>query len=669
MKLTKSSFFLVVLTVLVTCTTSYGNVRQFCSGDIKIVVNDANASVNVLRNNDTIIANSIAQWGLNGDVRSISDCKIKSVTSSKINDKFGKATRVTVKASNGKEQITQNYDIYDGFVMTRLEVEFPSKGSLNYLAPISVVKPYSLFSRAGNYAISVPYDNDAWVRYETSAFGEKNRESYEVTALFNADTRQGLVLGSIEHDIWKTAIDIATSDIATVDTLKVYAGASTVLTRDKRPHGAVSGLRVASPRIIIIPAEDWRQGMETFADQCAIFAPRIASKGPRPFGWNSWGKLASKITFQKAMEVSDFIHDNIQCSSFYDADGKVCINLDSFWNYGFKNEDHPVFVEHCRSNNQTPGIYFCPFTDWGKNPDVVISEMPQYKMGDLYLRVDGKPLEFDGAYALDPTHPATKARIKRALEEVMDWGYEYIKVDFMGHGAFESDTHFDPNVTTGIQAYNQGMAYIDSIIDGKMWINLSIAPAFPANYAHSRRISCDSWADIKNSEYTLNALTNGWWLDHVYHNNDADHIVTENVTDGENRARVTSSAITGVYFLGDDMSEGGLDDTKRRVIRNATNAGINEMARTCDSFRPLEHGNGEHAADVFINENDAYVYLVVYNYSDHASAKPIPLRRLGFSEAKEYKATELWSNDKINLKGQINAEVPAKDVKVYRIEK
>ena len=44
---------------------------------------------------------------------------------------------------------------------------------------------------------------------------------------------------------------------------------------------------------------------------------------------------------------------------------------------------------------------------------------------------NGKIIEFDGAYALDPTHPATKARIKKQLEEFIDWGYEFVKLDFM----------------------------------------------------------------------------------------------------------------------------------------------------------------------------------------------------------------------------------------------
>ena len=46
-----------------------------------------------------------------------------------------------------------------------------------------------------------------------------------------------------------------------------------------------------------------------------------------------------------------------------------------------------------------------------------------------------------------------------------------MKIDFMAHGAYEADSHYDPSVTTGVQAYNSGMAFIDSVAQGKLWIN------------------------------------------------------------------------------------------------------------------------------------------------------------------------------------------------------
>lgn len=659
--------------ILTTASPVFSSNKTYTFDGRQVIVDNASGAVTIVAGCDTIIKSNIPAWGLDDNRRRPESLSNVKSSSRRISDIHGDALRVSVSGFCGREKATVDYDIYPQFILTRLSVDAAPGANtdfaLNYLAPIATRRPFAFTDRTGNYAISVPYDNDAWVRYTNTHFGDSIPESYEVAAIFNADTRKGLIIGSVEHDVWKSAIRTTTDSEAAITSLEAFGGASSNLTRDRRSHGAVAGSSVKSPRFIIIAANDWRDGLELFADQCAIFAPQMKQIAPRPFGWNSWGKLQTKITYQKAIEVSDFIHDNISNRGFHDADGNVVIDLDAFWDFGFKNHQHREFVEHCRANGQKAGIYYCPFTDWGNNPDATIGELPQYKMGDLYIRVNGEPVVFDGAPALDPTHPATKARIKRQLEQFIDWGYEYVKIDFMAHGAYEGDSHFDPAVTTGTQAFNQGMAFIDSVVDNRMWINLSIAPLFPANYAHSRRISCDAWGSVKDTEYVLNALTYGWWLDHVYLFNDADHVVYEGASDAENRMRITSSAITGVYFLGDDMSNGGKDDTKQRVIKNSGNPELNAMARNCKSFRPVEHANGTAAANMFTNHDADYVYVAIFNFSDKAVEKSLPLRRLGLSESAEFRAQELWSHDNISIRGAIKASIPARDVKVYRIAK
>jgi alpha-galactosidase len=632
---------------------------------------DNNGATTILHNSDTIAPGSVAQWGVDNDRRSFSSLKNISSKESALSDKFGKGKLVTLSGEKDGVKVTQYFYMYPerDYLLTDFTVSDRNGTALNYMAPIWTAIPFDAFDRAGNSTVFIPFDNDAWVRYRITPFGEEAPESYEVSAMLNADTRRGIILGSVEHDTWKTGIKNHTSGSNRVDSLAVYGGAWSNLTRDIRPHGKVKGKSVKSPKVMVGVFDDWRDGMETFGDLCSIQAPKIAARGARPFGWNSWGKLQTKITYDKAMEVSDFFAKNLQPNGYANADGTVYIGLDAFWDFGFKPEEHKKFVEHCRANGQKAGIYYCPFTDWGKDPEATVGEMPQYKFKDLYLMSGDKILEFDGAYALDPTHPATKARIARQMKEFIDWGYEYVKIDFMAHGTYESDRHFNPDVTTGIQAYNEGMAFIDSVADGKLWINLSIAPVLPGNFAHSRRIGCDAWADINNTEYTLNSLTYGWWLDHVYHNNDADHIVLENVTDGENRARVTSSALTGVYLLGDDMSLEGDEATKQRIIRNVTNNDINEMARRCHSFRPIEPGEGDRAANAFVAEDGDNIYVAVFNFSDQPMTNTIPLRRIGLSEGQDYTTTELWSHDNMNLHGKLSAQVPSKDVKVYRIKR
>ncbi|MBD5224437.1 MAG: alpha-galactosidase [Bacteroidales bacterium] len=646
--------------------------KTFNEGEWTLTVDDVTGAADLSRCGRTLLKGSSARWGLDSVYTDFSACRSVRSSQSRNSDIYGDGSVVTVTGKDADHTVTRRFYLYPGkeFALTDFSVESPSGVSYNYMAPVWITGSYEAFSRPGNSVLFIPYDNDAWVRYRITPFGEPSPESYNVTALLNADTREALVVGAVEHDVWKTGVKTASQGPLAIDSLAVYGGAWSALTRDVRPHGAVSGRKVKSPKVMIGVFDDWRDGMETYGDLCATYAPRIASRGSRPFGWNSWGKLQTKVNFDNASQTGEFILDELQPAGFVNADSTVYVGLDAFWDFGLNDAQRKEFADLCHSRGQKAGIYYCPFTDWGKNPDATVGEAPQYKYSDLYLYSGDDILTFDGAYALDPTHPGTKARIARQLKEFIDWGYDFVKIDFMAHGAYEADRHYNPAVTTGTQAYNEGMAFIDSIADGKLWINLSIAPLLPANYAHSRRIGCDAWADINNTEYSLNALTYGWWLDHVYHYNDADHIVMEGVTDGENRARLTSSAITGLFLLGDDLSEGGDEATKARVRRTATNNDINEIARTCKSFRPVEPGKGDRAADSFyyVDPERGVMYVALFNFSDRSVSKEIPMHRLGLSDGEEFAATELWSHDPCTLHGTLATEIPSKDVKVYRIE-
>ncbi len=128
----------------------------------------------------------------------------------------------------------------------------------------------------------------------------------------------------------------------------------------------------------------------------------------------------------------------------------------------------------------------------GKNPERVFSSAPQYTYKDVYLYANGKPQELDGAYALDPTHPAVEAAMKEISDLFRRTGFTYVKMDFMTHGAMEADKWYNESITTGIQGYNYGMELLNKYFFD-MYINLSISPIFSAQYAQSRRIACDAW--------------------------------------------------------------------------------------------------------------------------------------------------------------------------------
>jgi hypothetical protein len=273
----------------------------------------------------------------------------------------------------------------------------------------------------------------------------------------------------------------------------------------------------------------------------------------------------------------------------------------------------------------------------------------------------GNPISLDGAYAVDPTHPATKARIDYFIDQFKSMGFEYVKLDFLGHGALESTVRADPNVQTGIQAYNQGMKYIVDRIGGSMFISESIAPLFPAGYGHARRISCDvngAAVDPHGSSYELNSLTYGWWMSgRTYAYNDPDMMVFEGYTAGDNLTRLLSAVISGTVFLDGDDLTGSTGQALARAY--LTLPRINAIAQLGKTFRPVEGNTGTSPSDVFSLQDGQAAYVAVFNYASAAEAKVVDLARAGLSGSTTYAATDVWSGSTSSVTGTLTVNLDA----------
>ena len=272
----------------------------------------------------------------------------------------------------------------------------------------------------------------------------------------------------------------------------------------------------------------------------------------------------------------------------------------------------------------------------------------------------------NGATAFDPTHPGTQARMKKQLEQFIDWGYEFIKLDFMIHGMLEG-VHYDKNVYTGVQAYNVGMQYLKELIGDKMFINLSIAPLFPAHYAHSRRIACDAYASLGNSEYTLNSTAYGWWLDHCYTYSDADNVVMKGEREYVNRVRFTSSYITGIVILGDEFTDAGDAGAKERAHLLAGNNEMVQMAYQTKAFYPVDAIQGNNAPNFFMYTVADTTYFAGLCYSGQRIKTNLDFDRLGLTKGTEYIVRELWTGDEVVASDTYEIIIPRSDAAVYKI--
>lgn len=644
------------------------DIKHFKYSKWELAINSKNGQTDMLYNNTPLILQSQTSFKESGIQYFSEKLVMDTIIESGLNDilGIGKLIQVISATVNNDIKLTRNFYLYENkdYILTDFNLESSRDLSSNYMAPIYSNATTGFLPIGENQTLTVPFDNDKWVRYQSMDFGVP-LSSYEVSAFFNKGTREGLIIGSVEHDVWKTGIRAATLAGNELTRLEAFGGVTSYETRDVLPHGSMKGTKIRSPKLMLGYFSDWRRGMETFADINEKVSPKLPWTKGKPFGWNSWGAIQTNLSYTNATEVSVFFADYLQNNNFSN-DSTVYIGLDSYWdNITYSNLIK--LVKECKARGQNVGIYWTPFVDWTKDPNRLVEGSNSVYYRDIYLYANGKPQEIAGAWAIDPTHPATKKRADLFLNRFITQGFTYLKLDFMTHGALESDSHYDPNIHTGIQAYNQGLKYIADYLNGRMFINLSISPLFPTQYAHGRRIACDAYASISNTEYTLNSLTYGWWLDHLYTYNDADNVVFNGVSLGENRARATSSVITGIYIAGDDFSSTGYSTAKTRATTFLTNAEVDRVARISKAFYPVEAADGSVAADMFIQKIADTTYIAVFNYSTSSVNKGIQMERVGLKRGTNYIVHELWGNTKSIKADSWIETVPRRDVRFLKI--
>lgn len=607
----------------------------------------------------------------NGEMTvSSKDYSTRTVTKTAITDEFGSGEQTIISLSgSGLPEMQQIFYTYSNKPYFFTEAVIVGMNvQTNYIAPLRAGN-VDIQASGDNRALTVPFDNDTFIRYKSNRLqSNASITSSEVTAIYENNSRNGLIVGSIDQSTWKTGVRAQGSG-QVLSELSVWSGyTSTDLTRDKIPHGKVVGNDVRSPKIFFGYFDDWRVGMEEFAKASAIAKPQYIFNwtSSAPLGWNSWGAIQQNLNLNKAKAVADFIASEIPQ---FRREGTAFVNLDSYWDNmvqgGLEGDFSQLadFAKHCKNLGLTPGIYWAPFVDFGKFNRKVEGSTFNYQ--NAWTKVNGGYHDLDDGRALDPTHPATKDRINLVIDKFKASGFEMIKIDFIGHAAIEADAFYDPNVTTGMQAFHQGMKYLIDRLDGQMLVYTAISPSMAsAPYSHMRRIATDAFTDITETEYTLNSTTYGWWLSSLYDFVDADHTVFRDASIGENRARLTSSVVTGTLVIGDNYaSEGPWSEKAKLLLQNSE---ILELTKDGQAFRPVEGNFQDGASEAFIKQTGSTFYLAVVNYGEEKTFN-IPLSRLGMPNGTQCVKELFFGNQFSTTTTSFRATISARDARVFEI--
>jgi hypothetical protein len=643
-------------------SSQVGSLLEMTNGDVRLEYNLSTGRANFYWQNSMIISGFYAGVTLGGSYITDNAYPVHtwSVASNTV-------TITSTGTLNPTMVQTFIFDQNDSF-LTSVSMESVTNLQSNWMSP--VVVDTSGFLNIGitndNRALLVPFDNDGFVSYNSEPMNSSD-EGNEVGAFYDNVSRHGLVIGSVTHDKWKTGIwwSGAKNEITQ---MHAFGGCTNHWTWDVAPHGMVIGTVITSPIIFVGFGNDWRTTMEDFADENELYAPMLVWTNGVPFGWNSWGvtNYQSRISYSAAIAVSDSIHTNLQANGFTN-DGTVYVNLDSYWS-NLDPSQLQSFVNHCHANGQKAGVYWNPFTYWGSLSQAAGQGVPNssYKYSQILLYTPGgAAISTDDAYAIDPTHPGTKAMIRYYINIFTNDGFDYIKLDFLSHGSREG-VHYDPTVTTGIEAYNEGMQYLLSQINGRMFISESIAPLFPYQYAHSRRIACDAfWSTITHTAYTMNAVSLGWWISgRLYEYNDPDMMVFDNgPTLDEDQSRLINCAITGLYLNGSILTNPPSIYYAELCL---TNAAINAVARVGRTFRPVDGASGTGAGNIFVRQDGETWCIAVFNYNGTATNETVNLSSAGLPSVA-FIATNLWDGTTTLATNTLSVSLDGDQAKLFRL--
>jgi len=637
-------------------------------GKTGFIVFDLKTGVmNIYKKDVAVFSNVYAQVKVNGELISSKEYPSRSCIKTFIDDGFGKGEKYIIRLTCGylpeMDLIFYTYANREYFL-----TETVVKGrnlKTNYMAPFCGGFPAV---KGDARTLFVPFDNDTFISYNAKAFkGDIENTSAEVGAVYDNTSRMGFVVGSVEHGIWKTGV-LTTAQKDNGNSIKAWGGYSSAgVTRDSIPHGIIKGELLKSPLVFVGYFDDWRQGLEEYGKANRIADPPYIFNwtAPTPVGWNSWGVIQDKLTFEKATKVVDFFADSLPTFRT----GKTAfIDLDSYWDSmvtgGMKGDFSKLkaFADYCKKKGLQPGVYWAPFTDWGfKGGGDRIADGTDYKFGDMWTKVAAGYHDLDGARALDPTHPGTKARIAYMIKKFKDCGFKMIKIDFLGHAAVESTHFYDTTVTTGMQAYRKGMEFLLDQLDNQMLVYAAISPSLATGrYAHMRRIACDAFKSINDTKYTLNSLNYGWWQTYLYNYMDADQVVLSTENEGVNRARVLSAIITGTLITGDDFSTNGHWSSVAKSLYQ--NPDLLKIIKHGKAFEPIEGNTGTGPTEMFASRIGKDFYLAVFNYSDKPKKFSIDLKRFGLRAKQKYIINEIFRNNK----PATGLDVEAQDAALYK---
>ncbi|MBW7455310.1 discoidin domain-containing protein [Paenibacillus sepulcri] len=501
-----------------------------------------------------------------------------------------------------------------------------------------------------------------------------NGVSHWVSAVFDNNAKQGFIGGAATVKNWKSS-----------QRLGQAAAANGPLTSYSLYNwgGSQSGEIVSSDRFFLGFYGDYQAGLEEYGTVYDIGEPRMKWNGDVPMGYNTYYSHYNYASAEALEGMVDYMAEHLKPL------GYEYFNLDG----GFQpssevpfDEGMQQFADYVHSKGLKVGGYQTPFTIYDAWLDLPV-EGTSYTHRDICLRDENGQLirTYLGTYAMDVSHPAAQTAIRNAIQKYIDWGFDYLKLDFIDMGMYEGK-HYDETVN-GVQAYRIGMGIIrDTVLAAKrpIYINESIAPLLPAAFAHGRRSACDTTIGVDGysgiERQAFNTAASWWTNGTLYEYNDPDMIIPENFAQGfwnkygQNDGKLLATTVAlggGHWLIGDNIPF--LSEERLGILENKE---LLRIVGKGQAAKPVKMTNvyhkGEHSPSaVYVKDDRGGILVGLSNWNSKEEAQiQVDFADLGLRGNEKYTLNEVYSGRTLGkASGKLSYTLPPGGTAIIRIEK
>jgi len=284
----------------------------------------------------------------------------------------------------------------------------------------------------------------------------------------------------------------------------------------------------------------------------------VTRKSPdvRPqVGWNSWYELGDTVT-------EDDVRANAQSVRTlyenYEVSQPLRIVVDDGWQIAWgewlPNEKFPSgmngLAADLKADGFDVGIWLAPLLI--SEESTVFKEHPEWLVEGATW---GHPIH-GSFHVLDITKPEAAAHLQQTISQVVSWGYDFLKIDFLAAGSLEGGHH---QHVTGMQHLDQAMALIREAAGEDVTLLAVIAPPIaPFPYVDAWRVGNDicypnvgpRWPFIPNQLRSIGVR----WPMCIHTMCDADPPLLRELKEHQVQAGAWVIALAGgAMFLSDDI--------------------------------------------------------------------------------------------------------------------